>query len=193
MTSSYFTNPIVFLVQALFGLFTAVVLLRFLLQWVRADFYNPVSQFVVKATTPVLRPFRRLIPEYAGLDPAALVLAWLVKACELGIVALLTLPQVNPLGALAWALPELVDLTLTIFIFSVLIRAILSWFNPDPHGSHPLAGLLDSLTEPVMRPARRVLPPSGGLDLSPMLVMIGLILLKMLLIPPLNLVTGNPS
>jgi len=192
MTGSYFTNPIVFLIQTLFGLFTAVVLLRFLLQWVQADFYNPVSQFVVKVTTPVLRPFRRLIPGSAGLDLAALVLAWLVKGLELGIVALILHPGVNPLGAPAWALPELVDLTIDIFIFAIIIRVIMSWLNPDPYHSHPLTSLLDSLTEPVMGPARRLLPPIGGLDLSPVLVMIGLFLLKMLLIPPLNLVTGNP-
>ncbi|MCB2263713.1 MAG: YggT family protein [Candidatus Thiosymbion ectosymbiont of Robbea hypermnestra] len=192
MTSAYFTNPLAFLVQVLFGFFAGVVLLRFLLQWVRADFYNPISQFVVRVTTPVLRPLRRVIPGYAGLDPAALVLAWLVKAGELGILALLLSLPVNPLGALAWALPGLVDLTITLLIFGVLIRAILSWFNPGSYGGHPLADLLDSLTEPVMGPARRLLPPFGGLDLSPMLVMIGLILLKMLLLPPLNLLTGSP-
>jgi len=192
MISSYLTNPIVFLVQTLLGLFTAVVLLRFLLQWVRADFYNPVSQFVIKVTTPVLRPFRRLIPGFAGLDLAALVLAWLVKGLELGIVALILRPGVNPLGALAWALPELVDLMIDSFIFIIIVRVIMSWFNPDPYHSHPLTNLLDSLMEPIMRPARRLLPPIRGLDLSPVLIMIGLALLKMLLIPPLNLVTGNP-
>jgi len=192
MTSSYLTNPIVFLVQALLGFFTAVVLLRFLLQWARADFYNPISQFVVKVTTPVLRPLRQLIPGYVRLDLAALVLAWLVKAVELGIVALVLSPQANPLGALAWAVPALVDLTLMTFLFSVFIQVILNWLNPDPYRSHPLADLLESLTEPLMRPARRVLPLFGGLDLSPMLVIIGLVLLRMLLIPPLNLVTGMP-
>jgi len=190
MTSSYLTNPIVFLVQTLLGLYAMVVLLRFLLQWVQADFYNPVSHFVVKVTTPVLRPFREVIPGYAGMDLAALVLAWLVKSLELFIVALVALPGANPLGALVWALPELVNLAINIFIFAVLIRVVLSWVNPDPY--HPIAGLLDSLTEPVMRPARRMLPSVGGLDLSPVLVTVGLILLKMLLIPPLNSMTGNP-
>jgi YggT family protein len=190
MTSSYLTNPVVFLVQTLLGLFTAVVLLRFLLQWVRADFYNPLSQFVVRVTTPALRPLRRLIPGYAGMDLASLTLAWLVKVCELALVALIALPQVNPLGALAWALPELVDLAINLFIITVFIRVILSWINPDPY--HPAASVLDSLTDPLMRPARRLLPPVGGLDLSPVLVMIALVLLKMLLIPPLDAVTGNP-
>jgi YggT family protein len=190
MSGSYLTNPIVFLVHTLFGLYTVIVLLRFLLQWARADFYNPVSQFVIKATTPVLRPLRRLVPGYAGMDLAALLLAWLVKALELFIVILILDSQANPLGALAWALPELVSQTIDIFIFAVFARVILSWLNPDPY--NPVAGLLDSLTEPVMRPARRLLPPVGGLDLSPVLVVIGLVLLRMLLIPPLSFITGNP-
>lgn len=190
MTTSYLTNPIVFLVQTLFGLYAMLALLRFLLQWARADFYNPVSQFVVKVTTPALRPLREVIPGYAGMDLAALALAWLVKSLELAIVALIALPEANPLGALLWALPELVGLAINIFIFMVLVRVVLSWINPDPY--HPVAGLLDSLTDPVMRPARRMLPPVGGLDLSPVLVTVGLVLLKMLLLPPLNLATGNP-
>lgn len=190
MTSSYFTDPIVFVVRTLLGLYAAVVLLRFLLQLTRADFYNPLSQLVVKVTTPVLRPLRRLIPGYAGMDLAALVLAWLVKSLELFIVALLAAPHFSPFGAPAWALPALVSLTIDIFVFSVIIRAILSWLNPDPY--HPAARVLDNLTEPVMRPARRLLPPVGGLDLSPVLVLVGLVLLRMLLIPPLNLVTGSP-
>jgi len=190
MSGSYLTNPIVFLVHTLFGLYTVVILLRFLLQWARADFYNPISQFVIKATTPALRPLRRLVPGYGGMDLAALLLAWLVKSLELFIVVLILAPQANPLGALAWALPELVSQTIDIFIFAVFARVVLSWLNPDPY--NPVAGLLDSLTEPVMGPARRVLPPVGGLDLSPVLVVIGLVLLRMLLISPLSLVTGNP-
>lgn len=190
MTSAYLTNPGVFLVQTLLGLYAAVVLVRFLLQWARADFYNPVSQFVVKVTTPLLRPLRRLIPGYAGMDLSALVLAWLVKTLELFILALLLAPRSNPLGALFWALPELLNLTINIFIFTVFVRVILSWINPDPY--NPVAGVLYSVTEPIMRPARRLLPPIGGMDLSPILVTIGLILLQMLLIPPLSVLTGKP-
>lgn len=190
MTSSYLTNPVVFLVQTIVGMYAFIVMLRFLLQWVRADFYNPVSQFVVKVTTPILRPLRQVIPGVAGMDIAALVLAWLVKTLELTIVALMVLPDANPLWAFIWALPALVSLIINILLFAVLIRVILSWVNPDPY--HPVAGLLEKLTEPVMGPARRMLPPIAGLDLSPVLVMVGLILLEMLLIPPLNLITGSP-
>jgi YggT family protein len=166
------------------------VLIRFLLQWVRADFYNPISQFVVKATSPVLLPLRKVIPGYAGLDLSALVLAWFLKACELALLTLLMGLNRNPLGALAWALPGLVSLVISIFLFAILIRVILSWVNPDPY--NPAVMLLNDVTEPVMRPAQRLLPPMGGIDLSPMAVMIGLVLLEMLLLPPLRILTGSP-
>jgi YggT family protein len=190
MSGSYFTNPLVFLVQTFAGLYALVVMLRFLLQLTRADFYNPISQFVVKVTTPVLRPLRRAIPAAGGVDLSALVLAWLVKTAELAVVALLVGSAANPLGALFWALPALVALTIYILLFAVLIRVVLSWVNPDPYS--PIANLLDELTAPVMRPAQRLIPPVGGLDLSPILVMVGLVLLEMLLLPPLKLLTGSP-
>ena len=190
MTEAYFTNPLIFLIKTIFGLYIALVVIRFLLQWARADFYNPVSQFVVKLTSPVLRPLRKMIPGYRGLDTASVVLAWLLKAAELAILTLLLGLDRNPLGALAWALPALVGLIISIFLFAVLIRVILSWVNPDPY--NPAVDLLTRLTDPIMRPAQRLIPPISGIDLSPMVVMIGLVLLEMLLLPPLQFLTGSP-
>jgi YggT family protein len=190
MDGSYLTDPAAFLVQTLFGLYILVVLLRFLLQLSGADFYNPVSQFVVKVTAPPLRPLRRIIPGYGGVDLASLVLAWLLKSVELMVVLLVLGAGANPLGCLLWSVPELVDLLLNIFLIAILIQVILSWVQPG--GYNPAASLLHSLTEPLLRPARKILPPISGLDLSPMVVMIGLYLLKMLLLPPLRLATGSP-
>jgi YggT family protein len=190
MNSNYLTDPLVFLVQTLAGLYALVVMLRFLLQLTGADFYNPVSQFVVKVTTPALRPLRRIVPAARGLDLSSLVLAWLVKTAELALVALLSGLAINPLGAIFWSLPALAEITINIFLFAVLIRVILSWVNPDPY--NPINGLLERLTAPVMRPAQRMMPPISGLDLSPIVVMVGLVLLEMLLLPPLKLITGSP-
>lgn len=190
MTAAYFTNPIIFLVKTLFGLYITLVLLRFLLQWARADFYNPISQFVVRLTSPVLRPLRRIIPGLGGLDLSALVLAWLLKGLELALLAPLLGLGFHPLLALGWALPALVGLLISIFLFAILARVILSWINPDPY--HPIVALLGSITDPLMRPAQRLLPPLGGIDLSPMLVMIALVLLRYLLLPPLQLITASP-
>jgi YggT family protein len=132
---------------------------------------------------------RRLIPGAGGLDLSSLILAWLLKSVELMLV-LLALDVGAPLGAFLWAIPELVNLTINIFLFAVLIQVILSWVNPGAY--NPASDLLYKLTEPLLRPARRILPDMSGLDLSPMLVMIGLTLLKMLLMPPLKVLTGSP-
>jgi YggT family protein len=190
MGDGYLTSPAIFLIQTLFGLYILVVMLRFLLQLFRADFYNPVSQFVVKVTAPPLRPLRRLIPGFAGIDLAALVLAWLLKTVELALTLMLIGGGASLLGSFLWAIPELVDLLLNIFLFAILIQVILSWVNPGAY--NPAASLLYSITEPILRPARNLLPPISGLDLSPMLAMIGLVLLKMLLLPPLKLLSGSP-
>jgi YggT family protein len=190
MTEAYFTNPLVFLVKTLFGLYITIVIIRFLLQWAGADFYNPLSQFIVKMTSPVLRPLRRLLPGYGGVDVASLVVAWLLKTVELAVLTLLLGLSLNPLGAVAWAVPALVALFINIFLFAILIRVILSWVNPDPY--NPAVGILTRITDPILIPAQRVIPPIGGIDLSPMLVMIGLVLLEMLLIPPLRWLTGSP-
>ncbi len=182
MDSTYLTNPMVFLVQVLFGLYLLTVLLRFLLQLVRADFYNPISQFIVRATAPVLKPFRSFIPGYGGLDLSSLVLAWVVKFLELVIVSAITGKAMLLYPALL-AIPEILALVINIFLFSILIIVIISWVSPG--GYNPAVGLLHSLTDPVLRPARKIVPNMGGLDLSPMVAMIALALLEMLLIPPL--------
>jgi YggT family protein len=190
MSDTYLTNPLIFLVQTLFGLYILAVLLRFLLQLFRADFYNPISQFLVKATNPPLKILRRIIPGLGGIDLASIVLAWLLKAIELGLVITISGSSFNLIAPLLWAIPELVELFINIFLFAILIQVILSWVNPGSY--NPAIGLLNSLTAPVLRPAQKLLPPMGGLDLSPMLVMIGLVLLKMLLLPPIRMITASP-
>ena len=190
MGSSYLANPIVFLIQVIFGLYILVVMLRLLLQLVKADFYNPISQFIVKVTSPVLHPIRRIIPGVKGIDLSSLLLAWLLKSIELFLIALTLGLGANLLVSLVWAIPALVSLTINIFLVALIIQVILSWINPG--GYNPAASLIYALTEPLLRPARRILPTASGLDFSPMLVIIGLILLKMLLLPPLQLLTKSP-
>jgi len=184
MGSNYLSDPLVFLVQVIFGLYALVVMLRFLLQLVRADFYNPLSQFIVKATTPLLTPLRRIIPGVGGKDVASLVLAWIVLTIQMLLVLLIGGQGFAPLAAVLLAIPELLSLAINIFLYGILIMVIISWVNPTGH--NPAISILHDLTEPLMRPARRLIQPIGGIDLSPMLVMIGLVLLKMLLIPPVK-------
>ena len=190
MGDSYLTNPLVFLIQVIFGAYIMVVMLRFLLQLVKADFYNPVSQFVIKVTSPPLRPLRRIIPGIGGVDVASIILMWMLKSLELALIMVIGGLGTSLLPALAWSIPELISLFINVFLFAILIQVIVSWVNPG--GYNPIIGLLNSITEPLLGPARRIVPPISGLDLSPMLVMIGLMLLKMLLLPPLQLLVASP-
>ena len=190
MSGSYLTDPVVFLIRTLFGLYIAVVVIRVLLQWARADFYNPISQFIVRVTSPVLRPLRQMIPGYRGLDLASLVLAWALMTVQLGLIAGLLGIGVSPLAAPLWAIPALVELVIDIFLFAVLVRVVLSWLNPDPY--NPAVALLGRLTDPILRPAQRLIAPIAGIDLSPMVVMVGLVVLQMLVVPPLEALTGSP-
>ena len=190
MTGNYLTNPLIFLIQTLGGLYAFVAMLRFLLQLTKVDYYNPISQFVVKVTSPVLMPLRRFIPGVRGMDISSLVLAWLVKTAVLFLVGLMAGLGLASIGAVIWSIPALVELTIDVFIYAVIVRVVLSWVNPNP--SNPMVRLIERLTDPVMEPVQRRLPAIGGLDLSPIAVTIGLVLLQMLLIPPLKLLTGSP-
>ncbi|MAT92541.1 MAG: YggT family protein [Halioglobus sp.] len=162
---------LVYLIQTALSLYLLAMLLRFLLQLVRADFYNPISQFLVKVTNPLLLPLRRIIPGYAGLDLASLLLAVLLQA--LGIVLLLMLFGAGLPGIallLLWSVLGVVGLLVNIYFFALLGMIILSWVAPG--SQNPAIHLLYQITEPVMAPFRKALPPMGGLDFSPILVFI---------------------
>lgn len=183
MGSSYVANPVEFLVNTLFGLYILAVLLRFLLALVRADFYNPVSQFLVKVTNPVLITLRRIIPSAGKVDTSALVLMLVLQMAALGLIALLRDSQISIAALLLLSLAELLGLLLNVFLFAILIQVIMSWLNPGAY--NPAVSLLYSLTEPVLRPCRRLIPPFSGIDLSPLVALIVIQLAKMLLLPPL--------
>lgn len=181
--NGYLLNPLEFLISTLFQLYITVVMVRFLLQWTRADFYNPVSQFVVKVTNPLLRPMRRMIPGWGGVDVASLILMFLLQLLSLTLILLLRGHGI-PLGTLLpWSLAELLGLAFNVYIVAIIVQAILSWVNPGHY--NPVTSILYSLTEPLLRPARRLLPPISGIDLSPLLVLLALQVAKMLVIPPL--------
>jgi YggT family protein len=189
MDTGYLSTPAIFLVKVIFGLYATLVLLRFLLQWTRADFYNPLSQFIVKATKPALNPLRRVIPGFSGIDTASLVLAWIVLSFEQLAILAISGMGFQLLAAVLFAIPEMLSLIINIFLFAILIQVILSWINPGSY--NPAIGLIHSLTEPLLAPVRRRMPDMGGLDLSPMVVMVGLVVLEMLLIPPVQQALGT--
>ncbi len=151
--------------------YLTIVLLRFLLQIARADFYNPISQFVVKATNPLLNPLRRIIPGWGGIDGASLVLAIAVQALTFFLILIALnggVPAINPLTLLAWSVLNVLDLIVTIYFWSVIAVVVISWVAPG--SGHPAIQLVSQITEPVMRPVRNLMPSMGGLDLSPIIV-----------------------
>jgi len=185
MGGSYFGQALSFLVDILFDLYILAVLLRFLLQWVRADFYNPLSQALVTLTNPPLRPLRRLIPGLFGIDLAAVLLMLVLEAVKLLLLGLIRGVFLQPAGLLVLALAELLQLVFWVMVVALFVRAILSWIAPAA-GYNPVGNLLVRLTEPLMRPARRLMPPVGGLDMSMIVVFIVLWLAYYLILLPLR-------
>lgn len=195
MGAGYGTDALQFLIRTLIDLYAVVVLLRFALQAVRADYFNPVAQFVVQATRPVLGPLRRVLPPAGRCDWAALVLALALMWLKLALFQLFSIHSVYIGGyvqviqhvwlpGLAWiGVVDLFALVIDIAFFAVLVMAILSWIAPA--GPNPAMEILQRITDPLVRPVRRVIPLIGGVDLSPLAVLIGLQVLKMLLLRPL--------
>jgi YggT family protein len=173
----------IFVIQTLGSLYLLIVLLRFILQLVRANFYNPLCQFAVKATQPLLKPLRRVIPSMFGLDMSSLVLALLIQMALFAVILLLSGYSVDVLFLVPWALIGIFALFLKILFWAMIISVILSWVAPGSH--NPGAELVQQITEPVLAPFRRIIPNLGGLDISPIFAFIVLQLLQSWLIPRL--------
>ena len=173
-------NPLVFLIETLFDLYIIVLMLRFILQQVRADFYNPISQFIVKATAPVLNPARKLIPGFGGVDLATIIVVIVFIALKIFIIALISGYSPSALVLLLTGIRDFITLALNIFIFAIIIQAVLSWINPDPY--NPVSGLLFNITSPVLQPFRRLIKPVGGIDLSPLVALIVLMFIERLVV-----------
>ena len=174
----------IFIVNTLGSIYLLIVVLRFLLQLVRADYYNPISRLIVKATNPLLVPLRKLIPGFWGIDFACLVLALLVKMAVVQLVLLIAGAGLqNPLLLLAWALLGILALIATTYFWALLIMVIASWIAPYSH--NPGLSLLRQLIEPSLAPIRKLLPDLGGLDFSPMVALMLLHIFNQYLMPAL--------
>ncbi|KJZ48037.1 MULTISPECIES: YggT family protein [Pseudomonas] len=173
----------VFIIKTLGSLYLLIVLLRFILQLVRANFYNPLCQFIVKATQPLLKPLRRVIPSMFGLDMSSLVLALIVQILLMAVILTLKGFEVNWLLIAPWSVIALFSLFLNVLFYAMIISVILSWVAPGSH--NPGAELVAQITEPVLAPFRRIIPNLGGLDISPIFAFIVIQLLQSWLIPRL--------
>ena len=174
------SQALVFLIQSLGSLYLIIVVLRFLLQLMKADFYNPISQFAVKLTHPLLKPMRRALPAIGPVDTAGVVLALLVQTILIQLSAILYgVGMVGIFPVLLWGAIGLVNLTLKFYFFGLLVVIVLSWISP--YNRHPAILLLHQLIDPVMAPFRRLLPSMGGMDFSPILMLIVIQMLQILI------------
>ncbi|CBL47315.1 Protein of unknown function YGGT [gamma proteobacterium HdN1] len=172
-----FIGTINLLLTYAFDAYIMIVIARFMLQMVRADFYNPLSQFVVKATKPLINPLRRMIPGVGGIDWASVVLFVAVVAVKIGALIAINGAVFDPLGFAILTLKSGVASILNFFLMAILIGAILSWVV---QGYNPMVQVLFQVSEPVLAPFRRLLPAMGGMDFSPLLALLLLQAIKTL-------------
>jgi len=164
------------------GFFVVMLLLRFYFQWLRVPFRNQVGEFVIATTNWAVVPVRRVVPSVLGLDVASLLCAWLLQALVLALLYaiggrdLTAAPGAMAGTLLAIALVDLLQTTVKILLFVVILQAALSWVNPH----NPMQYVLDTITRPMLRPIRRVIPPVANVDLSPLVL---LLVLTILLVP----------
>ncbi len=180
---SHFGNAGEYLVGIIFGIYITILMLRVLLQLVRANFFNPVCQFIVKVTNPVLLPLRKIIPNWGKIELSAIALAWVLQAVQLVLVLAIRGGGAPLLNIIALSAVQLLDLAVMIFVVVIFVRVLLSWFSP--HGDNPVLPLLYQLSAPILKPASRLIPPIAGLDFSAMIVLVLLQLSRMVIIAPL--------
>ena len=166
-------SAVIFIVETLLSLALFVTLARLLLQWVRADFRNPLCQAVVRLTNPLIMPLRRVLPPVRRIDTASVVAVLLVATLDVAVISALRGLELPP--PLTWtrlALTEIARTLLWTYFYAIFLYALLSLIAPG--GYSPLQSVLASLCEPVLRPFRRFIPSVAGLDLSPMWAIIAI-------------------
>ena len=171
----------IFIVRTLVDLYIITFMLRIIMQWVRADYRNPLTQFIVRVTNPLVIPLRRVIPALGNLDTASLVVVLVLELIVTVVLVNMTCAG-EPffIQVLSLTLLRVIYLALRVYLFVILIYVVLSWISPGS-GFNPVANLLAAIAEPVLRPLRRLIPPIGGLDLSPLFALIGIQALTMIL------------
>lgn len=180
---NYFLNATDFLLQSVIGIILFIVLLRFWMQWVRADFRNELGQFIITVTNPVVIPLRKIIPSLGAVDSATILLAYALSCIK--VFALFSVRGVTPefFSLAVYAFGFLLQSSIYLLFAAIIIQIVASWINP--HSYHPIINLARSISEPIMAPARKLIPPMGGLDFSPIFVILFLQFSLRLFVAPL--------
>ncbi len=184
MSGNYISQAAIFLVQLFFDIFILAFLLRYLLTKLRINSYNPLSEVIIRVTNPVLKPLRRMIPGYYGVDWSSIVALLLIQSLEIIITQLIIRGDVIAINALfILTMANLLKMILYIYMFTIIIQVIISWINPSAY--NPIVTIMSQLTDPILRPVRRIASFGGGLDFSPLIVLVIIQLLMILIISPL--------
>lgn len=173
------SGALIYLISTLIDLVIVAILMRLLLQWVRADFYNPLCQFLVKVTNPLVVPARRIIPSIGKLDTASVVVILVLELIEIFSINQLQAQNVSTELLLLFVLKKLLFTLLMTYFVLIIARVIVSWIAQQSR--HPIVPLIYQLTEPVLRPISKLIPPISGIDLSPLIALIALRFLLLLL------------
>lgn len=182
----------IYVIRTLGSLYLLLVMLRFLFQLVRADFYNPVSQTIAKATNPLLLPLRKVIPGFFGIDLASLILGLLVQALVIQIIFFIVgYGFVGVFNLLAWAFVGILATFASIYFWGLIIVIIASWIAPFSH--NPALVLVRQIVEPAMAPLRKIIPPLGVIDLSPIVAFMILHIINRYLIAAIAQSVNMPS
>lgn len=179
----HLANAGVLIVQAVFGLATGLFFFRFLMQGLRVDFRNPLSQFVYKLTNPVLIPIQKALPVVRGWNPAALLVTFLLTVLETWLLYRLAGLGLPLPALLVLSLALMIQFVATVVLWMIIIRAILSFVAPDPY--NPVVQMLYRLSDPILKPFQRLIPPIGGLDISPVVAVLALQLVRVLIAAPM--------
>lgn len=167
-----------FLVKTVIDLYVMILLLRIWMQWARTDFYNPLSQFIVKVTQPIVGPLRRVIPSLGPIDSSSLLVAFLLMTIKYPLLLLIQSGEISlSLYNLLFGLISVIKSAGYLVFWVIIIRSIMSWIS---QGRSPMDYVLLQLTEPLMAPVRRIIPAMGGLDFSAMVVILVLYMLNYL-------------
>jgi YggT family protein len=173
-------QALIFIVRTLVDLYIITFVFRIMLQWVRADFRNPLTQFILRITNPLVLPLRRFIPPIGGLDTATLIVVLVMECIVTIVLASMTCGgEANILQLASMTILRVIYLTLRVYLFIILIYVVMSWISPG--GANPAAQLMESMARPILKPLRQLIPQIGGLDLSALFTMIGIQALTMLL------------
>ena len=173
-------QALIFVIDVFAGLYLLLLLLRFLIPWLRIDFRDPLAQGILKLTSPVVIPVRRFLPAIGRVDTATIVVAFVIQYLVVMIIFLLVgAPVVSALAIAVESVFRLLGLIVNIFMFGILLSIILSWIAPNSH--NPAVGIVRAIADPVLRPFRRVIPPMGGFDISPIFALVALGVVRILL------------